>query len=864
MSRGGRRAPQQGARLTWSFVLLNSAFMVAGAVVAAFALGPVFDSARYVAVVAVAIGVGALITILADRFDRGPGFATLMVLAAYLAGGLGLAIPGAVSDADAMVAALVELVRGPALGWKDIVTLPLPLGAYRGTLVPVYAMFLVGTLLATWAAVRARRWWPLGAVVVGIMVMLAITLGPATRAPSPPWAPLGQFVTREFAIGLAAFLLVLGWFAWRAAYQRRRAIAHAHGADRARLTRAPHLRNLVGAGAVTVMVLLGTATAVLIAGPIAADTPREVARTVVDPRLTVDSAVTPLATYRTWFTDDAYEAVLFNVTVTEGSPDRVRVAALPTFDGETFSASAAEGGAPVRFQRVPSTIPSAEGTVSVGADITIGAGGGIWVPIVGELGSISFQGARRAQLVDGFYYLPDEATGINAIEGGVVSGDAYRVVGNVPSQTPALADLGPTPGAPTIDQSLIPPALSDWVAMQEVPRDGEGLAELITRLRERGYLSHALEESTGDLPRWQEDLGAYAFASSAAGHSYDRIERLFAQLLEREASVGPGADASLVAAVGDDEQFAAAAALMAAELGFPSRVVLGARLADTDPAGYATAPCEAGECRGSNMTAWVEVQGADGTWVAADVTPQHENPLAPDTTALQDPKYASALDPERAEAIVPPSTQRGTATDDEAADEEEPGGLLWLGPALRIGGVSLLALLVLVGPFIAIVAWKAARRRRRRRGAPAEAIHGGWDEYLDTAVEAGLEPLPRATRTETAAAYATANGSTIATLSDRATFSGAAIADAQAQEFWELVEADRAAWLAQRGWWARLRMRTSLRSVWHSVATPTAAPAAKPARPGLQWRSEHTSGTGSRRSRRGTRGRRGRTKGGRA
>ena len=65
---------------------------------------------------------------------------------------------------------------------------------------------------------------------------------------------------------------------------------------------------------------------------------------------------------------------------------------------------------------------------------------------------------------------------------------------------------------------------------------------------------------------------------SAAGHSYDRIDRLFTELNERESEVADSPGASLVAAVGDDEQFAAAVALIAADLGFPSRVVLGARL----------------------------------------------------------------------------------------------------------------------------------------------------------------------------------------------------------------------------------------------------------------------------------------------
>lgn len=859
------RKQRAASRTTWTFVLLNTLFMVTGAAIAALALYPVYESLRFVAVAAAAIGAGALIAILTDRLGRGAGLAALLALGAYLAGGLGLAIPGAIDTVSAVPAALLELARGPVLGWKDIVTLPLPLGAYRGTLVPVLALFLVGSLLATWAAVRASHRWALGAVTVGALVIAAIALGPATRAETPAWGALSEFVSREFAIGLATLLLMLGWFGWRSAYQRRRALAHAHGGDRARLTRTPHVRAMAGVAAVTIMVSLGAATAVLVAAPIAADLPRDVARSAIDPRTTVDSSVTPLATYRTWYSDDAYDAVLFSVNVAEGSPDRVRIAALPTFDGETFTASAAPGEPSVRFQRVPSTITAREGTEPAVADITMGAGGGIWVPLVGELGSITFQGARRAQLVDGFYYLPEEATGITAVEGGIVAGDSYRVTGHLPGEDRTVADLGASPGSPTVDASLIPPSLSDWVAQQEVTGDGEGLQELYTRLRERGYLSHALEQDPdGTPPQWQQDLGDYSFASSAAGHSYDRIERLFVQLQEREAATGDAQDASLVAAVGDDEQFAAAAALIAAELGYPSRVVLGARLQVTDPEAYTTPPCEAGECRGKNMTAWVEVQGADGRWVAADVTPQHAEPLAPDTTSLQDPEFASALDPERAEAIVPPSTQRGTTTDDEAADEEPPGGLLWLGPALRIAGISLLALLVLFGPLVGILAWKAMRRRRRRRGAPDESIHGGWDEYVDTAVDAGHEPLPRATRAEAAAKYGAANGGAVATMSDRATFSGTAVAPSEADEFWSLVEADRAAWLAQRGWWARLRMRASLRSVWHSVVTTSPRPAAPDAKSRPQWRSEHTSGTGSRRSRRGSRSRRKRKQEGRA
>lgn len=856
-------------RAPWSVVLVNALFMMAGAAIAAYALYPVYGTPPYLIVAAVGIGGGALIAVLCERLRWGATAAVLLAIAVYVAGGMTVAIPDATGDGRAATDALIELARGPVVGWKDVVTLPLPLGSYRATLVPAFALLLVGTLLATWATLRARRWWPLGAVIISAMVVVAVLLGPATRAPAPSWAPLGVFASREMLVGLATLGLTLGWFSWRAASQRSRAIARAHGAERARLTRAPRLRVLTGGVAVLLMVALAVALGVLTTGPISAHTPRDVARSAIDPALTVESTVTPLATYRTFFAADAYNAVLFTVALEEGAAERVRVATLPHFDGESFSAAAAPDEPAVNFRRVPARIEANAPMQRLTASVTVGVGGGIWVPLVGELGSVSFGGPRRAQLVDGFYYLPDTATGIQVAGGGVVNGDRYRIDAFAPRSERTLASLGPSPGAPTIEADLIPPALTAWVANQEVGRDGDGLATLMERLRARGYLSHALAAPEGGVrPQWQEDLGDYAFAASPAGHSYDRIQRLFVQLNDREAAViARGGvsltdDAALVAGVGDDEQFAAAAALVAAELGFPSRVVLGARLqGDGEPDG--TPPCDAGQCRGRNMSAWVEVQGADGVWVAADVTPQHADPLAPDTTEQTDPQYGSPLDPERAEAIVPPSVQRGASTDDEAAEEAVDDVPAWLAPALRITGASLLILLAVLGPLLAVVAWKAARRRRRRSGAPVDAVHGGWDEYLDGAVDAGLEPQPLATRTETAAAYATAHGARLAALTDRATFGGTVVDEADASQFWALVEADRAAWLEGRGWWARLRVRASLRSVWRSPASSAAMPRASGPAPRPQWRSEHTGATASRRSRRGSRSRRGRrTEGG--
>ena len=126
-----------------------------------------------------------------------------------------------------------------------------------------------------------------------------------------------------------------------------------------------------------------------------------------------------------------------------------------------------------------------------------------------------------------------------------------------------------------------PDSLRTWVDEHASGSGGAALAGLVMLVRERGYLSHALE--VGDeTPLWMQSLPDYTFQPSASGHSLARIDAMFARLLERETDPRAAASENFVAAVGDDEQFATAVALIARELGFPSRVVVGARLTSAD------------------------------------------------------------------------------------------------------------------------------------------------------------------------------------------------------------------------------------------------------------------------------------------
>jgi hypothetical protein len=174
---------------------------------------------------------------------------------------------------------------------------------------------------------------------------------------------------------------------------------------------------------------------------------------------------------------------------------------------------------------------------------------------------------------------------------------------------------------------------------------------------------------------------------------------------------------------GDDEQFAAAFALVANHLGVPARVVFGAR------------PDAAGVVRGSAVHAWVELHIADRGWV-----PIPESTFMPDITKRPDQQPPEQFQDEKASAVPPPNAIRlpTTPTDTSRNDAPPiPAGedsiwvviWEWLRPVLSYGGPPLL----LVGGYLSVVLGLKRRRRRRRRDDPelANRYDGAWQELLD-------------------------------------------------------------------------------------------------------------------------------------
>ncbi|KAA9087332.1 transglutaminase domain-containing protein [Microbacterium radiodurans] len=809
--RGSRRASNARIRFLVVQALLLDLVVLVGAA-AAF---PIYAGNRFVLLVAVALAAAHAIALAGLRWRWSGWWVALVVFGAYLLLGLPLAAPTTLGSLPEAARGLLAVATAPVTGWKDLLTLQLPLGSYQATLAPALLVFLAVPTAAISLAWRTTRGWPAAVVLALLPTVFGVAFGATALAAPIVVGPLS--VPREAVVGAAAIVAALGAVVWRTTHDRRRAVAAAVAASGVRSSARP-LRTLGTRAAIAGgMVVAAVGLAGFAAPAVLAGGEREVLRAGVDPRLEIADEVSPLAQYRASFADDRFDDVLFRIDAPAGA-DRVRLATLPFYDGRfarVVDPGAGTADPRTAFARVPATLPAPGGTATGAVRVTIDDYDAAWVPTVGAVTSLAFGGSDAAALADGFFYNSETSGAVQLGEPGLGAGVAYEQGAAILETTDALASLVPARGAASLGEEIVPASVSEWIEAQAVPGGGAGLETLIDRLRARGFLSHALSLTADAVPAWAAELGDYTFQPSRAGHSSDRIDALFTDLITRENEVGGDDDAALVAAVGDDEQFAVAALMIADQLGFDARVVVGMRLASSDDD---LAACADGVCTAGDLSAWIEVRGTGSAWVPVDVTPQHTLFPSPDVEQRQDPQIPTDVRQEQAESVLPADANPadgGAQPDDDTAQTADFGAL-WA--TLRIGGASLLVLLVLVGPFALVLAAKALRRRDRRRADDvAERFTGGWQEYVDAALDHG-RPVPRSqTRSELAAQYsADLDGSDslrLATWADRSVFDVVPPSETESDEFWRIVEAERARFDDGLGWWARMRARVSLRSV---------------------------------------------------
>ncbi|MFF2277703.1 transglutaminase domain-containing protein [Agromyces sp. NPDC058126] len=815
---------------------LGIGYVVVAAALATVAAWPVHAAPRMILVAAVGVLAGLGLA-LATRLLRLRGtLAVLFVVGAtavvYALLVVPVAVPSAIGDVPTWVRGIRDGFVGVIVGWKQLLTLSLPLGEYQAVLVPFFVVMLVGTLVAALLVVPDRRRSPFAVVVGFAMSGFGLAFGSSSLSESLVVGPVVVPAPRELAVAVGGLAAALVWLLLRSRSIRAIALrrATAGTVQRAGLSGWPAVRRR-GLAAVLVAIALVVGAVVTPAAAQLAD--RSALRDRVEPAVVLRQTATPLASYRAAFGADRIDEPWLAIEGDTAGIERLRLATLDTYDGETFHVAASRGDAEEgRFSRLPRAAVQLPGDVVFGLTVDDGYSG-VWVPAPqGLRAAPEFDGPRRAALADGFHRADDGATSIDiaavpdvpasasAVERGLRPGDAYSLV----AAPDAPAPLGEPGGAPRLDLEEYP-ALAEWIEMQEQPGTAAGLTELVDRLRGRGYLSHAAVDGP-DAAEWIARLDAgYTFLPSYSGHSAARIEALFTQLVDQQRLAGPEAsDAALVAAVGDDEQFATAVALLARALGYESRVVLGFRLAGTEEVPGTPACTEV--CTGGALAVWAEVAGEHGAWTPIDATPQHEVAPSLIKEGEQLPEHPTTPDRTDTATVDPPAARSESSETSATSPEDVDLGLASLLAILKWTSLGAAALLLVLLPFLVLVVAKGARSRRRRHDPVAEVrIVGAWDELVDLYADHGVPAPVGADRAAAARASGRRAAVELAARVDRAVFAGDPPSDTDAEAAWAIVDAERAELRAR----ARARRRLAAALSFASLTRPL-----RPARASLE------------------------------
>lgn len=478
----------------------------------------------------------------------------------------------------------------------------------------------------------------------------------------------------------------------------------------------------------------------------------------VTPTLDDRSLPSPLSDYRAYLTGDL--ATVPMMSIAGAAPTQMlSLATLSRYDGITYTVGAPDGD----FARQSgfTTSAAADNEVTVRIDQLTGP----WVPL-----PTSFDGLRDVTApFESLYYSASANTAVDL--NGLHSGLSYTVAGRALESQPVTALTSSSPGQATTAVLDVPSGVEAFVAAHSTSTDPPGvkLADTLTALTSAGYLSHGGQDE----------------APSRSGHSAERITALLTDKVM----------------VGDAEQYAVAAALLAQQVGYPARVVVGFVMP------------ESGELvHGSDFGAWVEVATTDG-WVAVDPTPEYRPiPEAPP----DDPQRVSPPQP----AVEPPPADTSQVRDNAAPRSDERDPVAPPDPwrdivlaILTVGGWILLVVAVALIPPLTILLIKIARRRRRRLAPDARTrVLGARDELADVLVDGRVAVTPATTHRELLELAGVARSSLVA-LADRADYSLESLDASDAENAWSEVSVIERGLSRPLGRWQRLRRALSLRSL---------------------------------------------------
>ncbi|SEC47868.1 Transglutaminase-like superfamily protein [Nocardioides exalbidus] len=726
---------------------IDIGFTLALVGIALSAFGSSFTGSQYLVVGLL----GALVAVVVTHLTRAAGWpiisAVVICLAVFFLLGGPLCLRS-LGDTSVLPGAstLSRVADQAVFGWKDLLTTLPPIDGDGPLLVlPWMSGMIAGIVGLGLAHLPARRPWLAALLpVAGLTLVLSGAIVVGVRHPQ------SLLLQGSVFAGVA-----LAWLAVRA----RRASATVQGGTTS------YVR---GVGAV-VMLALAAALAFPASAVFARnDRERLVARNWVEPPFDIGQYPSPLAGFRKYVdlkgrTDDAnvYDKALFDIEGVEPGT-LVRFAAMDRYDGMVWGATddALPGPADDSFQRVSSTIDNPVRGTEVDVTITLDEGyDGVWLPTVGALQSMAFETADARAKAEVFRY--NLATSTAVVPSGLQPGDRYTFTAVEPDDeltrgTVASSDVTGLPASAAFIQG----PTEKWTESAGSDPMARVLAAA-EHLRTEGKYSDGI----GRTER------VYV-----AGHSVWRLSDEFVNAPQ---------------IVGNDEQYAATMALIANNIGVPARVVLGA-----------TVP-EGGTVTGKDVSAWVELRAADGSWKTLPTSAfMSTTPPADQLPETNTPMSGTVIPPPNP---IPPPSDAGEQSDADLkerratrkdADDEE--GLIaglpgWVGAVITYVGGPLLLIALLLG---AVVALKALRRHRRRSADSASArFVGAWRELVDHALDLGqVVPLgPTVTRREQSAGIVSDGAAGLARRADSSVFGPSAPEADAAATYWASVDAERRA-----------------------------------------------------------------------
>jgi hypothetical protein len=675
--------------------------------------------------------------------------------------------------------ALIALVDGAVSGWAKLLTSSPPVGARDNLLVVPYVCGLVAAVLALTIARRTRR----GAfAVVPAVAVLAISILFGTEEPA------------SLILQGAVFAVVaIGWTSLHRRAERRVDIGTG--------------RSGRAFGMVIVLALAGLAALTLGASiPGAGTNPRVVLRDQTEPPFDPRNHPSPLSSYRRYTDEEQWKNTTLFTVDGLGPNELLRLAVLDSYDGVVYSVGAGPGSSGY-FERVGESVASSVEGDPRPVTVTVEDYTDVWVPGAGYLDGIEFGGPRADVLRDGFRY--NAATGTAAESSRLQKGDRFVTEAVLP---PAPGDGEPAdvkqPDAVEIED--VQALGSDYVAQAfpagtPAPSSYQQVTDgIVKKLNENG--------ASSDDPNFKDQF------DTRPGHHARRL-----QGMAEEGGV----------LIGNDEQYAPIAALMARSLGVPARVVMGFKVPED------SSPSRPSAITGADVQAWIEVDIEGVGWVPAGlIEPSNPKPqVRPKPVSSQ-----QSTDPPPPPPTVPPteddeveankvkcgdgeestdgsaSSGTGSEAGESASGADCPPppdeGLSIPRWVFVAAGATLLPIAVLAA-FTGLIAGLKSRRRSRRRttGAPSTRVDGGWHEMIDLASDMG-SPIPvLATRNEGAQLMGVDAAVGLARHADVGIFGPTDLTEDWVEHYWADVDRTRSAMTADLSRMERWRVLVSLASL---------------------------------------------------